>query len=126
MTIAELLTSLTETERNYIAQRDYGQDMQKHRAALDIVIEHGGAVDLKTQYWFPYEVIELCKNQLEEGHEREFAACVAIVLKNILDGRDKCNDVDWLFENVVPEIKRLPTELQLLLNGLFDQSIKEA
>ena len=125
MTLAELLTSLTEAERNYIAQRDYGNDAQKHREQLDVVIERGGAIDLATQYWFPYEVIELCRNHLEDGHEREFAACAAIVLKNILDGSDKSNDIDWMVENVAPEIRRLPHELQLLLNELFDQAIQK-
>lgn len=125
MTLAQLLTSLTEAERDYIAQRDYGNDAQKHREQLDIVIERGGAVDCATQYWFPYEVIELCRNHLEDGHEREFAACAAIILKNVLDGSDKSNDIEWMVEHVAPEIGRLPLELRPVLSELFDQAIQK-
>ncbi len=125
MTLAELLTSLTSRERDYIASRDYGNDARKHREALDIVIERGGAVNMATEYWFPYEVIELCKNQLEDGHEREFAACAGIVLKNMLDGSDKSTDIEPLAEVAAPEIGKLPNELQLLLNSLFDAAVQK-
>ena len=65
MTLPELLMSLSGAERDYIAMTDYGNDVEKHREQLDIVIARGGTVDLETQYWFPYEVIELRKNQME-------------------------------------------------------------
>ena len=124
MTLAELLRSLTSRERDYIASRDYGTDTRKHRDALDSVIRRGGAVNMAAEYWAPYEVIELCKNQVEDGHEREFAACAAIVLKNILDGSDRSTDIASLTEVVAPHIERLPDELQALLNALFDAATK--
>ncbi|MGQ4828638.1 hypothetical protein, partial [Enterococcus faecalis] len=60
MTLAELLSSLTPEERDFIASRDYGADKARHRAALDVVIANGGIVDFDAQgVWHPYEVIEL-------------------------------------------------------------------
>jgi hypothetical protein len=126
MTLADLLTSLSGDERDFIAMADYGRDAVKHREQLDIVIACGGEVDLKTQYWFPYEVVELRKWQMEEGHEREFAACAGIVLKNILDGSDKSNDVETIMDYTAPFMEKLPTELQSLLNELFDLAIEKS
>lgn len=126
MTLPQLLASLSDVARDYIASRDYGNDAAKQREQLDIVIEQAGSIDMPTQSWFPYEVVELCKNQFEFGHEREFAACMAIILKNILDGRDKSTDVEAMLEHVAPEMGKLPPELQLLLNGLFDAFIQQA
>ncbi len=126
MTLPELLTSLTGAERDYIAMTDYGNDVEKHREQLDIVIERGGAVDMDTQYWFPYEVIDLRKYQMEEGHEREFVACAGLVLKNILDGSDKSNDVETILDCTAPYMENLPTELQCLLNELLDRTIEKS
>src|SRR5712671_4333200 len=120
MSIEELLNSLNEDERNYIASRDYGNDAERHRAELDIVIGHGGAIDMATQYWFPYEVIELCKNHFEEGHEREFASCTGIVFKNMLEGIDKASDIDSIQNCITPQISKLPSELQSFLNQFID------
>ena len=67
MTLAHLLRSLSDPERDFIAGLDYGADRAMHRAALDTVIEHDGEVDFDTQgYWYPYEVIELGKNWFQE------------------------------------------------------------
>ena len=126
MTIEQLLNSLDEEERDYIANRDYGNDAEKHREQLDAVIQRGGAIDMATQYWFPYEVIELCKNQLEDGHEREFAACAGIVFKSMLEGIDKSSDIDWILDCITPQIPRLPTELQSFVNQYIDEFIKKS
>src|SRR5436189_3725954 len=98
MTLPQLLTSLSDAERDYIAITDYGNDAEKHREQLNVVIDRGGAVDMKKQYWFPYEVIQLRKNHLEAGHEREFAACAGIVLKNIVDGSDRFDDAATILD----------------------------
>jgi hypothetical protein len=123
MNFEELLNSLSGDERSYIANRDYGNDEEKHRDQLDIVIQRGGAVDMATQYWFPYEVIELCKNDLEEGHEREFTSCVGIILKNMLDDNDKANDIDFVLDCITPQIPKLPPELTFLVNQFIDKFI---
>ena len=125
MTLAELLTSLTEAERDYIATRDYGIDAAKHREQLEIVIARGGAIDMPTQYWFPYEVIELCKNHLDDGHEREFAACVGLVLKNVLDGNDKSTDIEAMLDCTAAHMAKMPAELQCLLDALFERATEK-
>ena len=92
MTVPDFIKGLSEKERNFIAHLDYGNDSRKHRIELDCVINSQGRVDHKNQGWYPYEVIELGKNWLQDRHEREFVACAGIVLQNICDGSDICND----------------------------------
>lgn len=119
MTLSLLLSSLSEAERDYIASRDYGEDVAEHRQQLDAVIALGGSVDMALQYWFPYEVIELSKNSLAPGHEREFAAAAGVVLHNMLNGNDTCNDIDWLTSCIEPYKEDLPKELFAMLKGLL-------
>lgn len=119
MTLDELLGSLTRAERDFIATRDYGADKDKHRAALDVVIAKGGIVDFQAQgVWHPYEVIELCKNVLEPGHEREYAACMGIVFLNVREGGDRSNDIEHVQESQRDAIARLPEELRRMLDGV--------
>ncbi|NRB76275.1 MAG: hypothetical protein HRU46_18090 [Verrucomicrobiales bacterium] len=92
MKLEEFLKSLTDAERDFIAALDYGNDLEKHRQEIDLVIERQGQVNFEKQLWYPYEVIELGKNWLQEGHEREFVACAGIVLQNITAGADNMND----------------------------------
>ena len=126
MTFDQLLNSLTESERDYIAGLDYGNDAERHRKELDIVIRRGGAIDMAKQYWFPYEVIELCKNHLDDGHEREYAACIGIVFKNMLDGTDLSNDIDQVLDCITPQIPFLTTELQFLVNEFIEKAIAQS
>jgi hypothetical protein len=76
--------------------------------------------------WHPYEVIELGKNSLQTGHEREYAACLCIVLLNIERGADKSNDLEWIIENQADSISRLPTELSGMITELVDRIIENA
>jgi hypothetical protein len=118
MTLAELLSSLTPEERDFIASRDYGADKERHRAALDLVLANGGVVDDTQGVWFPYEVIELGKNVLQPGHEREFAACMGIVLLNVKRGTDRCNVEEDVLEAQRDALERLPPELRRVLASL--------
>ncbi|MFM2242060.1 MAG: hypothetical protein RLZ97_915, partial [Verrucomicrobiota bacterium] len=89
--------------------------------ALDAVIERGGDVDFATQgVWYPYEVIELGKNCLKEGHEREFAACPGVVLHNIETGRDLHNDLDHILTQQSESVQQLPSELRALMDSLIE------
>jgi hypothetical protein len=113
MTLPALLHSLTDAERNFIAEMDYGVAWQQHRAALDVVIQRNGVIDFATQgVWFPHEVIMLATMSVEEGHEREFAACVGILLlraeRHVVERRDSI-------------LGQLPTELRECLRLLYDQ-----
>lgn len=126
MTLKTLLESLTDQERDFIAGLDCGNDAQKHRQQLDIVIQNGGEVDMKHQIWCPYEVIELGKNHLQKGHEREYAACLGVVFTNLLKENDRMNDVDMILENQMAEIDSLPVELRQLLHSFIDEFIKKS
>jgi hypothetical protein len=121
MNLSQLLHSLSDSERNFIAGLDYGADREAHRRALDTVIERAGEMDFKAQgYWFPYEVIELGKNGLQQGHEREFAACLGIVLRNIETGRDLSNDWEYILTQQYESVQNLPSELRALMDSLIE------
>jgi hypothetical protein len=121
MNLSQLLQSLSGSERDFIAGLDYGADREAHRKALDTVIKHAGDVDFGAEgYWYPYEVIELGKNWLQEGHEREFAACMGIVLRNIQTGRDRSNDLDYIVTQHYDSIQQLPVELRELIDSLIE------
>ena len=124
MTLAALLESLTEAERDFIACLDYGNDSTQHRSALDEVIVEGGIVEFESKgYWYPYEVIELGKNWLQKGHEREYAACLGIVLKNIERGADQSNDLEWIIENEADSISQLPADLNAMVAELIEMIV---
>jgi hypothetical protein len=112
MTIPSLLPSLTEAELDFIANLDYGSDRERHLAALRKVIARGGNVRMEEEIWHPYEVIELGKNDLKPGHEREFAACLIIVFLNILSGTDKMNDVFAILDAQKENTASLPASLR--------------
>lgn len=127
MTLTSLLESLTNDEREFIAGLDYGRDSDQHRSALDNVIASGGLVDFESKgYWHPYEVIELGKNWLQAGHEREYAACLGIVLKNMESGDDRSNDLEWIIENQADSISQLPSDLKTMVTELIDKIINNA
>ena len=117
MNFAELLESLTDDERNFIANLDHGDDQEEHREQLDVVIQKKGLVDADAQLWYPYAVIEIGKNMLQPGHEREFTACIAIVLYNVLEGSDKMNNVAQVISMFAHQISSLPDELRDIING---------
>ena len=106
---------------------DYGADRGTHRAALDAVIERQGEVDFDTQgFWYPYEVIELGKNWLQEGHEREYAACMGIVLRNIEAGRDRSNDLEDILAQHYDSIRALPHDLHEMIDLQIERMIKKS
>ena len=118
MTISEYLSSLTESERDFIAGLDYGNDFHEHRHQLELVIDRSGDVDMDSQLWYPYEVIELGKNWLQEHHEREFVACAAIVLHNFIRGADR-KDAEISMSAVTDEFLKLSREHQEFLEPLL-------
>jgi len=127
MTLSQLLHSLSDGERDFIASLDYGADRGKHRAALDAVIERQGEVDFDAQgFWYPYEVIELGKNWLQEGHEREYAACMGIVLRNIEAGRDRSNDVEDILAQHYDPVRALPHELREMIDSQIERIIQKS
>jgi hypothetical protein len=108
--------SLTDAERNFIAEMDHGVAWQQHRAALDEVIRRNGVIDFATQgTWFPHEVITLATMHVEAGHEREYAACVGILLQN--------GDL-VATERLDAIVRQLPAELQDCLRSLCNGSAR--
>jgi len=126
MRLRDYLKSLTPTERDFICGLDYGSDIEEHRRQLDIVIDRGGDVEMELQYWHPYEVIELGKNWLQDGHEREFVACAAIVMHNIASEADKTNDLEIGLSVVTQNFPLLAREHQSLLQPLITQISKNS
>jgi hypothetical protein len=122
VTSSDLLNSLTEAELRFIAGLDYGMDLERHLNALRQVITRGGIVEMDTEVWFPYEVIELGKNCLEKHHEREYAACMTIVLQNIASGADRMNDASYIIETQLENIALLPSQLQNLVLSLSEKN----
>jgi hypothetical protein len=122
MTLTELLDSLTDQERNFISAADYARDVELHRKALDLLISRRGVVDMPLEYWYPYEVIELSKHHPSRGHEREFAACLGIVITNVLSGADNRNDFDWLRGTYLKYGPKLPSDLAEMLSQLLATS----
>jgi hypothetical protein len=118
MTFKEFLATVTEEERDFVARLDYGQDHGNHRKALDHAITNGGVVDIANQgVWFPLEVLELGRNALQPGHEREFVLCAGIVLQSDKTG-DEAED---LMQNHADEIRRLPEDLRSMLEGMITE-----
>jgi hypothetical protein len=127
MTLDQLLRTLSDAERDFIAALDYGADRSRHRAALDTVIQNGGAVDFGAQgFWYPYEVIELGKNWLQEGHEREYAACMGIVLLNIESARDLSNDLEYILEQHYDSVRSLPADLRQIIDSFIERIIRNS
>ena len=125
MTLAQLLRSLSDPERDLIMGRAPGVDHVVHRAVLDRVIQHGGDVDSEAQeFWCPYEAL-LGKHWPQEGHEREYAACMGIVLHNIETGRDRRHDLTDIIEQHYSSIQSLPDDLRAVIDSLIERILKK-
>lgn len=121
-TFEEFLKTITKDELDFIARLDYGHDFDKHRLALGEVVANGGVVNTDTSgVWFPLEVIELGRNHLEPGHEREFALCTGISLKTNQRG----DELDFILDNNMELIKSLPGDLREMVENMISESMKE-
>lgn len=113
-----LLKSLTHTELTFIAESDYGIDVERHRDALKQLIDLQHGVLTQGQNWHPYEVIELCAHALKPGHEREFTTCTLLVLRAVATGFDTSTSIDQKLEDRAQDYDALP--------ALFRDAILEA
>lgn len=124
MTFGQLLKSLSNDELNFIAGLDNDNDQAKHRSALDAVIEDDGLIDLgNIGNHFPYKTINN-GTRLQVGHEREYAACMGIILRNIETGDDERNDLEDIINTQSDSIRNLPDDLRegitFLINRMLD------
>ena len=123
MIFRDFLATITEAERDFVSRLDYGQKHEEHRRALDRVIANGGVVDTASQgVWFPMEVLELGRNFLQPGHEREFVLCAGIVLQT---GRT-ADEAEDMVVNHADEIRRLPEDLKLMLEAMITERMGNA
>jgi hypothetical protein len=120
MTFQEFIGTITPAELDFIARLDYGQDFEEHRKTLDLAIANGGVVDTAKQgVWFPLEVIDLGKNCLLPGHEREYALCMGIVLQTGSIG----DEAEQFVDSHMEEIKSLPDNLRKMLEEMIMKAI---
>ncbi|MBV6811531.1 hypothetical protein KWH19_17595 [Xanthomonas campestris pv. pennamericanum] len=110
-TLAALLQSLTPDEVRFIAQRDYGQDAERHLQALASVVARGGRFE-QGEEWHPYEVVELGAHSLVPGHAREFAICTLLVIAAVADGFDLSTTLADKFQERADDYAKLPPQFQ--------------
>lgn len=108
----DLMKSLTHAELTFIAESDYGTDIERHRDALKQLIDVQHGVLTRGQHWHPYEVIELCAQALKAGHEREFTACTLLVLRAVASGFDTHTDLDQKLADRAQDYDALPAEFR--------------
>lgn len=66
----KFIKSITENEIKFIAGRDYGADADKHEKEIKrLIFDQNGVLDSK-QYWYPYEVVELCRWSCEKDMKK--------------------------------------------------------
>ena len=115
----DLASTIFEEEIAFIAGLDYGQDRERHLAALrQLIFQHGGVLR-KDQNWYPYEVIELGANHIEPGYEREFAICTLLVVRAAAAGCDISTDLAEKLRQFSPAYAELPDELRVPILEAF-------
>jgi hypothetical protein len=116
----QLIKSISDSEIDFICHADYGHDVSVHKIALRKLIFENHCVVGRDEYWYPWEVVELARWELKEGHEREFAICNALIAVAVINGSDRNNSIDYMLETLSIEYDKLPTELkQIVTEVLF-------
>ncbi|WP_237468188.1 hypothetical protein [Vibrio stylophorae] len=115
----EFIKSITEAEMHFISHLDYGCDSDKHYEELQKVIFEQNGITSDEQFWYPYEVIELGSYDLQDGHEREFAICVLLVIHNVVNGTDPSNDLESKFNGQAQALDRLPEQLRSIILSAY-------
>ena len=119
MEAIEFIKSITSDEMEFISKLDYGDGSEKHCQALEKVIFEQGGVIHDDQRWYPYEVIELGANWLQQGHEKEFSICTLLVIMNVQAETDTWTELDWKLESQNNEYKKLPKEMLEIIREQF-------
>ena len=90
--LLQLAKSLTEREREWIAQADYGEDVEKHLTALNELLETNDCIYPSGETWFPAEVVELVSHGSDNPG---FVGCTAIMLINAIADNDRQAHADF-------------------------------
>lgn len=120
MGLPGFVLTATQAELRFIAGLDYGQDAERHFAALNaLIFARAGAWRVEDQ-WFPYEVIELASHWLQPGHEREFVIATLLVVAAIRSGFDGKISLEEKLEARFDDYACLPEELSKLVFAEFE------
>ena len=112
----------TPSELKFISERDYGQDADRHLAALKTLMFDQPGRFPDGDSWYPLEVLELGANGITVGHEREFVICCLLVLAAIDSGHCFSHFRESKYSQIEPMLSSLPTELAELLLSAFAES----
>ncbi len=117
-----LISTVTDSELRFIAERDYGQGADEYLVALRRVIFEQRGVPCDGQHWYPYEVVELGSHALEPGREREFALCTLLVIEAALGGFDKNVDLAEKRAYMARDYDALPPELRDVILRAYERA----
>ena len=118
------IKTITGHEIRFIAGKDYGADCDKHENELKkLIFEQNGVLNGK-QFWYPYEVVELCRWSCEKGHEKEFVVCNVIICLSIIAGTDVTNDPAYMKEALQKEYDKLDKPNYDLIANILTEAIK--
>ena len=118
------ISTATESELNFIAGLDYGQNQDQYFMALkDLVFQRNGEFK-DGDNWFPYEVIELGANSIRKGHEREFAFCTLLVIHAVTSGYDTRTDLSDKFSSADFSSQSLQKELADMLLTEYANAVR--
>ena len=121
MALPGIVLAATQEELRFIAGLDYGQEIERHLAALnDLIFARGGAWQTGDN-WFPYEVIELGSHWLQPGHEREFVIATLLVVDAVRSGYDATISLEEKLEARFDDYASLPTDLSTQVFKAFEE-----
>lgn len=118
------IKSITENEIKFIAGSDNGADIDKHENELKKLIFDQNGVLNSNQYWYPYEVVELCRWSCKKGHEKEFVICNIIICLSIIAGTDRTNDPEYMKDILQKEYVKLDKSNYDLISNILMDAIK--
>ena len=107
---------MTRDEREQVARADYGCDVARHRAALEVLLDDPAVAYPEGEYWFPAEVVELVSHVPgKPGH----VPCLAIVLLDALRSGDRQGNAEFRLEQQFAEIAALEPQVRDMFFAAF-------
>jgi len=107
---------MTPEERDQVARADYGCDVARQRAALEVLLDDPAVAYPEGEYWFPAEVVELVSHVPgKPGH----VPCLAIVLLDALRNGDRQGNAEYLLAQQFADIAALAPQARDTLFAAF-------
>jgi hypothetical protein len=111
-----LARQMTPIEIDHIADADYGNDADRHRAALSALLADPRVSYPPGDFWYPAEVVELVSHVPgAPGH----VPCLAIVLLDALRTGDLHGHAEFRLGNQFTELLTLPEPARAVLLAAF-------